>query len=70
MDDLHKAHAELIEVWKFYKEYAPRTPKDDDFYADMVDASTRIRTATTFGHKVLVAAIDAISTDDWIEKNK
>ena len=70
MDDLHEAHADLNTVWKFYKEYSQRNPKDDMFYEDMVETSTRIQITTKFGHKVLTAAIDAISTDDWMEKNK
>ena len=70
MDDLHEAHADLNAVWKFYKEYSQRQPKDDAFYNDMVDASTRLQMATFFGHRALVAAIDAISTEDWREKTK
>ena len=70
MDDLHEAHADLNTVWKFFKEYSQRQPKDDDFYNDMLEASTQIQTATVFGYNVLVAAIDAISEEDWKEKNK
>lgn len=70
MDNLYEAHADLNAVWKFYKDYSQRQPKDDAFYEDMAETSMHIQMTTIFGNRALVAAIDAISTDDWMEKNK
>ena len=67
---LSAAAEDMTKAWEFYRKYATREPKDDAFYDDMVNEADKVGITTTLGHKVMVAVIDTISTEDWKEKTK
>lgn len=68
MNDLRQTYDDLNAVWQFYKKYSQIEPKDDYFYSQMAAESKKVKTNTLFGYKTLVAAIAAISEEDWKKK--
>jgi len=68
MNDLRQTYDDLNAVWQFYKKHSQIEPKDDYFYSQMAAESKKVKTNTLFGYKALVAAIAAISEEDWKKK--
>ncbi len=59
------ASEDMKKVWKFYKEYAPREPKDDAYWHDIAIAADKTGVTTRIGRAMVRTALDVIAKEDY-----